>query len=116
MLLPIIMQTLDLIVTAVWWIVIAQFILYLLLAFNVVSMHNKVVESSWTFLSTILDPLLAPIRRHLPPINGMDFSYMVLLFGLRIVQWLLSTVYVATLPQRRIAIRRVWASASSNPR
>lgn len=97
MLFPIIMQTLDLIVTAVWWIVIAQFILYLLLAFNVVSMHSKGVETVWNFLSTILDPLLAPIRRRLPPLNGMDFSYMVLLFGLRIVQLLLGMVYQATL-------------------
>jgi YggT family protein len=96
MLLQIIMQTFGLLLTAVWFVVIGQFVLYLLLAFNVVSIHNKVVSTLWNFLSTILDPLLEPIRRRLPPMNGMDFSYMVLLFGLWIINWILGVIYVAT--------------------
>ncbi len=91
----IVMQTLGLVVTAVWYIVIGQFVLYLLLAFNVVSLQNQFVSSAWNFLSTVLDPLLNPIRRRLPPLNGIDFSYMILLFGLRIVQWLLQSLYLA---------------------
>ena len=92
----IVLQTLGLIASAVWWIVVAQFVLYLLLAFNVVSIHNQFVGGAWNFLSTVLDPLLNPIRRRLPPMNGMDFSYLVLLFGLRFLQWLLWTVFQAT--------------------
>ena len=45
----------------------------------------------------ILDPLLAPIRRRLPPMNGIDFSYMVLLFGLWILNWILQVLYMATM-------------------
>jgi YggT family protein len=96
MLLQIIMQTFGLLLTAVWFVVVGQFVLYLLLAFNVVSIHNKVVSTAWNFLSTILDPLLEPIRKRLPPMNGMDFSYMVLLFGLWIINWILGAIYVAT--------------------
>jgi YggT family protein len=96
MLLQIIMQTFGLLLNAVWFVVVGQFVLYLLLAFNVVSTHNKVVSTLWNFLSTILDPLLDPIRRRLPPMNGMDFSYMVLLFGLWIINWILGAIYVAT--------------------
>ena len=96
MLLQIIMQTFGLLLTAVWFVVVGQFVLYLLLAFNVVSIHSKVVSTLWNFLSTILDPLLDPIRRRLPPMNGMDFSYMVLLFGLWIINWILGAIYVAT--------------------
>jgi YggT family protein len=98
MLLEIVVQTFGLLLSAVWFVVVGQFVLYLLLAFNVVSIHNKVVSTLWNFLSTILDPLLEPIRRRLPPMNGMDFSYMVLLFGLamllRLVQ---SSLYQASL-------------------
>lgn len=97
MLLQIVMQTFALLLNAVWFVVIGQFVLYLLLAFNVVSIHNKVVSTLWNFLSTILDPLLEPIRRRLPPMNGMDFSYMVLLFGLWIINWILGAIYVATI-------------------
>lgn len=96
MLLQIIMQTFGLLLTGVWFVVVGQFVLYLLLAFNVVSIHNKVVSTLWNFLSTILDPLLEPIRKRLPPMNGMDFSYMVLLFGLWIINWILGAIYVAT--------------------
>jgi len=87
----------GLILTAVRFIVIGQFVLYLLLAFNVVSIHSKPVSVIWNFLSTILDPLLAPIRRRLPPMNGIDFSYMVLLFGLWILNWILQVLYMATM-------------------
>lgn len=96
MLLQIIMQTFGLLLNAVWLVVVGQFVLYLLLAFNVVSIQNKIVSTAWNFLSTILDPLLDPIRRRLPPMNGMDFSYMVLLFGLWIINWILGAIYVAT--------------------
>jgi YggT family protein len=95
LLLQIIMQTFGILLTAVWFVVIGQFVLYLLLAFNVVSIHNKMVSTLWNFLSTILDPLLEPIRKRLPPMNGMDFSYMVLLFGLWIINWILGAIYVS---------------------
>ncbi|MFO1255371.1 MAG: YggT family protein [Sphingomonadaceae bacterium] len=97
MALLVILQTMGLILTAVRFIVIGQFVLYLLLAFNVVSIHSKPVSVIWNFLSTILDPLLAPIRRRLPPMNGIDFSYMVLLFGLWILNWILQVLYMATM-------------------
>jgi YggT family protein len=96
MLLQVVMQTFSILLNAVWFVVVGQFVLYLLLAFNVVSIHSKVVSSLWNFLSTILDPLLEPIRKRLPPMNGMDFSYMVLLFGLWIINWILGAIYMAT--------------------
>ena len=97
MALLVILQTMGLILTAVRFIVIGQFVLYLLLAFHVVSIHSQPVSVIWNFLSTILDPLLAPIRRRLPPMNGIDFSYMVLLFGLWILNWILQVLYMATM-------------------
>ena len=41
------------------------------------------------FVYQATEPLLAPIRRYLPPQGGLDFSPMILLFGLYIVRIIL---------------------------
>lgn len=41
------------------------------------------------FVDTLTEPVLAPIRRLLPPMGGLDFSPLVLLVGLRILRNLL---------------------------
>jgi YggT family protein len=70
-------------------VVIVQFILSLLIAFNVVSLSNNIVASIWQSLNMILDPFLNPIRKIMPDTGMIDFSPMVLLIGLRILQMLL---------------------------
>jgi len=70
-------------------VVIIQFILSLLISFNVVSLSNNIVASIWQALSVIIDPFLKPIRKIMPDTGMIDFSPMVLLIGLRILQMLL---------------------------
>jgi YggT family protein len=70
-------------------VVIVQFILSLLISFNVVSLSNNIVASIWQALSVILDPFLRPIRRVMPDTGMIDFSPMVLLIALRVLQILL---------------------------
>jgi YggT family protein len=36
-------------------------------------------------VASLTDPVLGPLRRVLPPMGGLDFSPMVLLFGLQIL-------------------------------
>jgi YggT family protein len=67
-------------------VVIVQFVMYLLLTFNVINSHNQFVESLWRALNAILDPLLNPIRRIMPNTGGIDFSPMVLIIGLVVLQ------------------------------
>jgi YggT family protein len=38
---------------------------------------------------TLTEPALAPIRRALPAMGGLDFSPMVLLFGLQLLRGVL---------------------------
>ena len=40
------------------------------------------------FLRACTEPALQPIRRMLPPLSGLDFSPMVLLFGLQALKGL----------------------------
>lgn len=70
-------------------VVIIQFVLSLLISFNVVNMHNHFVSSVWTAVNAVLDPLLNPIRRIMPNTGAIDFSPIVLLIGLRILTELL---------------------------
>jgi YggT family protein len=73
-------------------VVIVQFILYLLLTFNVISLHNQFVAALWQALSAILDPILNPIRRMLPNTGVIDFSPIALLLGIQVVLILLGYV------------------------
>ena len=66
-------------------LVIVQFVLSLLVAFNVVSMHNQWVSAIWRSINALLDPLLRPIRRLLPDTGAIDFSPLVLIVLLNIV-------------------------------
>jgi YggT family protein len=70
-------------------VVIIQFVLSLLISFNVVNMSNNFVSSIWTAVNAVLDPLLNPIRRIMPNTGAIDFSPLVLLILLRIVTMLL---------------------------
>jgi YggT family protein len=79
----------DYLMTILSTVVIVQFILSLLIAFNVVSLSNNIVSSIWQAMNVILDPFLKPIRKILPDTGMIDFSPMVLLIGLRILQMLL---------------------------
>jgi YggT family protein len=78
-------QLIDIVVM----VVIVQFVLSLLIAFNVVNTSNKAVSAVWTALNAILDPLLNPIRRVMPNTGGVDFSPMIRIFGLRLLVQLL---------------------------
>ena len=41
------------------------------------------------FVYRVTEPVLAPIRRALPPIGGLDFSPMVLLIALQVLKSIL---------------------------
>lgn len=75
---------LELLSSVVSTVIIVQFVLSLLLAFNVVNYSNKVVYSIWTSLNAILDPMLRPIRRRMPDTGAIDFSPLILLLLIRI--------------------------------
>ena len=65
--------------------VIIQFVLSLLLSFNVVNRHNGLVDAIWTAINAILEPVLRPIRKIMPATGAIDFSPMVLIIVLQIV-------------------------------
>lgn len=73
-------------------VVIVQFVLSLLLSFNVVNFNTPVVSALWQALNAILEPLLGPIRRRMPHTGAIDFSPIVLLLGIQVIIIILSYV------------------------
>ena len=47
------------------------------------------------FLIQITEPILAPLRRYIPPVSGLDFTPMVALIILWLVEQLLRVLIVA---------------------
>lgn len=85
-------QIVSYLISIIVFVVIVQFVLGLLIAFNVVNTHNQFVSAVWTALNAILEPMLRPIRRIMPNTGAIDFSPMVLIIGLKILQIILGNV------------------------
>ncbi|WP_297798837.1 YggT family protein [uncultured Brevundimonas sp.] len=80
--------SLDLVVIAI----IANAILSWLLAFDVINYRNRFVYQIATGLDRFTSPLLAPLRRFIPSLGGIDITPIILLLVIRALQ---STVIVA---------------------
>ena len=57
-----------------------------LVAFDVINIRNSVVRSLLHVLSALTDPVLAPIRRYVPPLGGLDLSFLVLLLAIELIR------------------------------
>ncbi|MEH2473290.1 YggT family protein [Nitrobacteraceae bacterium AZCC 2161] len=80
--LDIVLIVLDLYV----WLLIASAILSWLIAFNVVNTRNQFVAAIAEFLFRITEPVLAPIRRSLPSLGGLDISPIVVILIIMFLQ------------------------------
>ncbi|GMM93637.1 YggT family protein [Qipengyuania sp. MTN3-11] len=73
-------------------LIIIQFIIGLLFAFNVVNSSNEFLSSFYMAINRLLDPLLRPIRNIMPNTGAIDFSPLVLIILLNIVLIVLSGI------------------------
>ena len=84
--LEVILIVLDLYV----WLLIASAILSWLIAFNVVNTRNQFVAAVVEFLYRITEPVLAPIRRLMPNLGGLDISPIILILIIILIQKLIA--------------------------
>ncbi|MEO6041623.1 MAG: YggT family protein [Croceibacterium sp.] len=80
-----IIDILQIIANVIVMLVIVQFIIGLLFAFNVVNSRNEFLWQVHNSINALLDPLLRPIRRILPNTGAIDFSPLVLIVGISIL-------------------------------
>lgn len=80
------LQFISYLITLYTYVIIANVILSWLIGFNIINGYNPVVRSFWQATTAVTEPLLAPIRRMLPAMGGLDLSPIVLLLGCYFVQ------------------------------
>lgn len=82
----------DAVATIYIWIIIINVVLSWLVGFNVINPYNPFVRAVHTFCYRATEPLLAPIRRFLPDLGGLDISPVILLIAVAAARMLLINV------------------------
>jgi YggT family protein len=73
------LQIVHIILTVLWWFIIAQAVMSWLIAFNVINTHNQFVGQLWMVLDRITEPFYRPFRRIMPDFGGLDLTPMLVL-------------------------------------
>lgn len=80
------------------WCLIIAAILSWLIAFDVVNRSNQAVYRIYDFFRRITNPALAPIRRLVPLIGGVDVSPIILYFILQFLMTWIADHYLLFAP------------------
>jgi YggT family protein len=67
-------------------VIIVHFIMQILVSFNVINTYNDFVRAVLESLDKITAPIYRPIRKIMPDLGPIDFSPMVVLILITIVQ------------------------------
>ncbi|MFN2098992.1 YggT family protein [Altererythrobacter sp. MF3-039] len=95
MLLFSIIQIVELLTNVLVMLIIIQFVIGLLFAFNVINSGNQFLMTVYNSINSLLEPVLGPIRRIMPRTGAIDFSPLVLIILLQIVLIVLSNIAIA---------------------
>ena len=79
----------DTVISIYIWLLIASAVLSWLVAFGVVNPHNRLVGTVGEFLYRVTEPALAPVRRFMPNLGGIDLSPVVVILLLVFLRSLL---------------------------
>jgi len=85
-----ILSTLITVIDLYIYVIIGSAIFSWLIAFSVVNTQNKFVYMVYDILYRMTEPALAPIRRFMPNLGGLDLSPIILLLGLMFLQTLIA--------------------------
>ena len=83
------LKTIDLALYLYMWVVIVSIIFSWLYAFRVINSSNQFVNTLGRVLHQLTEPVLAPIRRYVPAVSGIDFSPVVLFLLIYFIRYLI---------------------------
>ena len=66
-------------------LIFAHFIMSWLISFQVLNVRQPLVGQVWYTLQRILEPIYGPIRRTLPNFGGIDFTPIVAILGIQML-------------------------------
>ncbi len=75
-----------------WYVVVVWIVMTWLIQFNVINGRNEIVRSIFSLLSQLVEPVLKPIRRRMPPFGAMDLSPIVLFFAIMLIQFVIEEI------------------------
>ena len=76
------------------WVLIAAVVASWLVAFNIINRQNDVVRQVTYALYRLTEPVLAPIRRYLPDLGGLDISPIVAIIVIYFIRYVV--IYYGT--------------------
>ena len=68
------------------WVIIVNAVLSWLVAFDVVNLRNRLVATIHDTCERLTNPVLAPIRKVIPNLGGVDLSPVALIIGVQMLQ------------------------------
>ena len=98
-----IIDFISLLLSLYLYVIIIYAVMSWLIAFNVVNTRNQLVRTVLDFLYRITEPALAPIRRRLPNLGGIDISpiilWLIIIFIQSVVLGYIRDVIAGGVPQ-----------------
>jgi YggT family protein len=67
-------------------VIIVGAVMSWLVAFDIINLRNKLVSTIYDLCERLTNPVLAPIRKVIPNLGGVDLSPVVLIIGLQFLQ------------------------------
>lgn len=88
---------LQILIDVARWVILIQFILSILVAFNVISLYNDTVRTIVQGINAVTEPIYRPVRKLLPNTGAIDFAPMVVLIILMIVDYAVIPAIIRTM-------------------
>lgn len=79
-------QIIALILTALFWVIIAQVVISWLFVFKVLDPYSRTVATIVEVLDRITAPIYRPIRKVMPDFGMIDLSPMIVIFAIIILR------------------------------
>ncbi|HEY8964603.1 MAG TPA: YggT family protein [Alphaproteobacteria bacterium] len=76
------------------FIIIVQVILSWLVAFGVLNLSNPQAAKLAELLEKLTEPVMAPVRKFIPSIGGIDISPIIVIFGIMLLEQLISRIFL----------------------
>jgi len=95
------------IIDLIKWVVIISIVVSWLVAFGIINTYNDFSRTVIQFLETVTEPMLAPFRRLVPPINGIDLAPLLLILFLLFLQLVVIRGWLIPLFASGVGIRGI---------
>ena len=80
------LQIVHMLLDVLKYIIIAQIVLSWLINFNILNIHQPLINNIWRGINQVLEPLYGPIRRRMPYTGPIDFAPLIVFIGILALQ------------------------------